>query len=193
MAQQGAAFDHYLHFMACDGYFVGSGLDDPDILTTTVNQILQDYNFIGITERIDESLVALQMILGLKTSDILYTSAKDFGSWDDQGVFIQPSFVSEGMEQFFASDTWRLLSKGDYMLYLAANASLDRTIDALGREKFDQKLALHRYAMNLVRSNCSEILPYWTAAGKTYETDCLVTDAGCGSKCFDRLEREFNL
>lgn len=37
-----------------------------------VNSILRDYDFIGVTERMDESAVALQMLLGLKTSDVMY-------------------------------------------------------------------------------------------------------------------------
>ncbi len=186
-------YDHYLHFLSTKGYNHSVGLYNETLLTSTVNQIVNDYDFLGVTERLDESLVALQMILGLKTSDILYSSAKDVGSWDDKGVYIQPSFVSEGMEKFFASDTWKALRKGDYMLYLAAKASLDRTIEGMGLAAFDRKLARFRHANKLVETNCSKIVPYWTAAGKAYKTDCVVTDAGCGSACFDHLEKTFNI
>jgi hypothetical protein len=37
----------------------------------TANQILKDYNFIGITERMDESVVALSMLNGLALADVL--------------------------------------------------------------------------------------------------------------------------
>lgn len=187
------SFDHYLHYLALDGYRPGSEKGTTARRIQTVNKILEDYDFIGITERLDESLVVLQMILGLKTSDILYYSAKGNGSWDDHGVYIQPSFVSKGMKKFFASDTWKDLSKGDYLMYLAANASLDRTIKSLGREEFDQKLALFRYAKDLIASNCTEIHPLFSAEGKAWNHDCLLADAGCGSRCFDQLERDFNI
>lgn len=187
----GSASDHYLHFLSLDGYHVGSeGKNSTGRRIHTVNKILQDYDFIGITERLDESLVALQMILGLKTTDILYYSAKNKGSWDDKGVYIQPSFVSDGMEEFFASETWRELSKGDYLMYLAANASLDRTIESLGREEFEDKLAMLRYSKRLVATECTNILSLNSAAGAARQSDCLYYDAGCGNACFDKLESD---
>lgn len=38
----------------------------------TINSIMHDYDFIGVTERMDETAVALQMILGLETSDVMF-------------------------------------------------------------------------------------------------------------------------
>lgn len=216
----GSSYDHYLHYMSLDGYQVGSWKNETVSTSSisksrrsqsirgattvsatrattatinTVNKILQDYDFIGITERLDESLVALQMILGLKTSDILYYSAKGNGNWDDHGVYIQPSFVSPGMERFFASPEWEELSRGDYLMYMAANASLDRTIDKLGRQEFNAKLEQFRHAKELVKTHCPDIRPLYSASGKATHHDCLFSDAGCGSACFDRLEREFHI
>jgi hypothetical protein len=37
-----------------------------------INSILNTYDFLGVTERLDESVVALQMLLGLQASDMLY-------------------------------------------------------------------------------------------------------------------------
>lgn len=37
-----------------------------------INTILRRYDFLGVTERMDETAVALQMILGLKTSDVMF-------------------------------------------------------------------------------------------------------------------------
>lgn len=41
-----------------------------------VQDILDEYNFIAVTERMDESLVAMQMLLNLTTKDILYTHSR---------------------------------------------------------------------------------------------------------------------
>jgi Sulfotransferase family len=38
----------------------------------TIRTILRGYDFVGVSERMDESLVALQLLLGLETADILY-------------------------------------------------------------------------------------------------------------------------
>lgn len=41
-----------------------------------INQIVADYDFIGITERMDESAVALAMVANLPLGDFLYLNAK---------------------------------------------------------------------------------------------------------------------
>jgi hypothetical protein len=48
-----------------------------------MNAILHDYNFIAITERMNESIVALMMLLHLTISDVLYLSAKTTDGYDD--------------------------------------------------------------------------------------------------------------
>lgn len=186
-------YDHYLHYLSLDRFNIGSGSQGLELLTTTVNKILEGYDFIGVTERLDESLVAMQMILGLKTSDILYNPAGLDEDWDEKGVYVQPSFVSQTMSKFFATDTWRELSRGDYLLYLAANASLDRTIEALGRQEFDAKLAAIGHAKELVMTQCDKILTKYSSSGRVFKTDCLYANAGCGTRCFNRLESEFHL
>lgn len=45
------------------------GKTDP---VRAISSILRDYDFIGIMERMDESVVALQMILGLNAADVMY-------------------------------------------------------------------------------------------------------------------------
>ena len=57
-------------------------MDDTE-LGTVVQQTLNEFNFIGILERLDESLVLLQFILDLKPSDILYQNAKQSGGGYD--------------------------------------------------------------------------------------------------------------
>lgn len=39
-----------------------------------INRLLNEYDFLGITERMDESTVALQMLLGLEISDVMSVS-----------------------------------------------------------------------------------------------------------------------
>lgn len=41
-----------------------------------VRDTLGKYDFVGVVERFDESLVALQLLMGLETSDILYFSSR---------------------------------------------------------------------------------------------------------------------
>jgi hypothetical protein len=49
--------------------------------TDAVQQVLDAYDFIMVTERFDESLVALKMLLNLDFEDILYTRERSEGSF----------------------------------------------------------------------------------------------------------------
>lgn len=162
---------------------------------TAVNDILSQYNFIGITERLDESLVVMQMILGLETNDLLYLRAKGNGGYDDAATknrtctYIIPSFVTSGMKSFFASEKWNHRIAGDKLLYNAADASLDLTIDQLGREEFNTKLKLFRKTLALAEKSCTKVRFPCSESGKiNNKTDCLWLDSGCGVHCLDKIQ-----
>mmetsp|Transcript_20744 Transcript_20744/g.31400 ORF Transcript_20744/g.31400 Transcript_20744/m.31400 type:complete len:434 (+) Transcript_20744:112-1413(+) len=170
------------------------------------NNIMHGYDFIGITERMDESLVAMKMILRLKISDILYVKAKSSGSFDDGAfnhtcAYIVPSFVSPGMKAFFQSPFYLHQTQGDWMLYRAANKSLDLTIDQLGRPVFEKELKIFVQAQKLVKARCEKNIRWPCSSGGvrapyrahvSNATDCLWLDSGCGAECLDTLESEID-
>jgi hypothetical protein len=51
------------------------GMFDGDM----VSQVLDGYDFVGVSERMDESVVAFQMLLGLDPVDVMYMSSKKSG------------------------------------------------------------------------------------------------------------------
>lgn len=166
----------------------------------TIYQILQEYDFIALMERMDESLVALQMILGLETTDILYLPAKASGGYDDgryhkRCVHIQKSFVSPGMKKFFESDAWKEKVYWDEVLHQTVNRSLDRTIDFLGRDEFDKKLELFLHIQGKVSDECTTTVKFPCLANGTKvpddQVDCLYDDMGCGFECIDRVWDNF--
>lgn len=160
-----------------------------------VNQMLKDYDFIGITERMDESLVVLAMLLDLKLTDVLYLTAKGSGGFDDGRynqtcVYIVPSYVSPSMKEYFESPAWIERTEGDELLYKAAIASLDMTIDALGRDAFDEKLADFRKARVLADEMCAHQVQYPCNADgsrRARAPGCLWNDSGCGNECLDKV------
>lgn len=169
------------------------------------NSIMRGYDFIAITERMDESLVVLKMILRLKISDILYIKAKSSGGFDDGAfngtcTFIVPSFVSPGMKNFFKTDEYLNRTEGDWMLYRAASKSLDMTIDRLGREQVEQHVLEFRAAQKMANDRCSLGIRYPCTQGGVrapYNThnapeahDCLWLDSACGYECLDRISPE---
>jgi hypothetical protein len=169
------------------------------VMIRVANMIMKNYDFMAITERFDESMVVLQMLLkyhGVTLGDILYVKAKSNGGYDDGGhngrcTFIQPSNLTTGMKAFVDSKEWKKMVQWDLALYQAANRSLDLTIDKLGREEVARKLKLYQWAQGLVKAKCSSQakLPC-TAEGvkRTHdESNCLFSDSGCANECLDVL------
>lgn len=186
------------------------------------NRIIQDYDFIGVTERIDEvcnvmthhwcvdktsidptlltpsqSFVALAMILRIPLSDVLYLSAKMNGGYDDHCFFIQPSSLTTGMKTYLESDEWKETIQEDLELYKAANRSLDMTIDRLGRAQFESNLAQYKAALKEANDRCRDrtVFPCTKDGDKVPagKTDCLWSDAGCGAICLDEVATDMQL
>jgi hypothetical protein len=77
-----------------------------------MNAILHDYYFIAITERMNESIVVLMMLLHLTIADVLYLCAKTTGGYNDgtynnRCTLVQPNVVSPNMTQYFACKSWQ--------------------------------------------------------------------------------------
>jgi hypothetical protein len=167
------------------------------------NEILDDYNFIAISERLDESAVVLMHLLGVPMSDILFLNAKGHGRHYDDGMnskctYIWPSFVSPSIKEFFASKQWQDRIRYDEALYSAANRSLDLTIDyVIGRSVFDDDLKRYRKAQALGSEKCSLVAKFpCTEAGvfvPREKTDCIWKDSACGTGCLDEIATELNL
>jgi len=191
---------YYLKTLSVDNIFNASLNPDFDPVATA-NKIMDDYDFMGLTERMEESAVVLQLLLGLKTGDILYTNAKGSGGFDDGGymdrgcIYIVPSFVSPGMKAYFRSPAWRVTSATDVFLHQAVNRSLDMTIDRLGRRRVEEALQRFRWARQQVDNECSANITYPCSASGEYRKhrDCLWLDSGCGTTCMDQVAKNLRL
>ena len=92
-----------------------------------VQRTIDDMDFIGLVERMDESLVLLSFMLDVPVTDVLYMDAKVSGNYmqkDGESTCRQiglkrPLFPST--EQFLQSDRWKEIVKLDRMLYDAVN------------------------------------------------------------------------
>jgi hypothetical protein len=168
--------------------------------TAIVNNLLQDYDFIGLTERMDETLVVMKMLLGLKTSDVLYLSAKSSGGWDDGGLdkkcfYIVPSYLSPSMKDYLYDNSteWKEWIHGDELLYKAAQRSLDMTIDKLGRDTVQKELDKFRYLKTIADSTCKVTFPCSADGVLKKSKDCLWHDSGCGVHCLDQIEQDYEM
>jgi Galactose-3-O-sulfotransferase len=167
-----------------------------------VSYLMTEYDFIGITERLDESLVVLGMLLRLPMSDLLYYSAKASDNFyidpetKNRCIVLQPSVVSPGMEDFFRGAAWKHRIYSDAVLYRAAQRSLDLTIDALGRDEVLARVEQLQSAQRLVVERCrGKVKMECEVEGypPNREFDCFHHDMGCGMSCLDHVATELKL
>ncbi|KAG7345527.1 galactose-3-O-sulfotransferase [Nitzschia inconspicua] len=163
----------------------------------SANDIMKKYDFMAITERFDESMVILQMLLkahNVTLGDLLYVKAKSNNGYDDGGhkgkcTFIRQAELTPEMKRFVSTKEWRKQIQWDNAFYAAANRSLDMTIDLLGRETVEKKVELYRWAQSLVKDRCAgeARLPCSNSGVKRQpnETNCLFSDSGCAYECLD--------
>ena len=172
-------------------------------LVSAVGEIIDQYDFIGVTERMEESIVAMQMLLGLRTSDVVTLPSKvsgPGGSFDGGGspsgcTVIPKSFVSDRIRTFFeTSPEWKDALRYDRLLYRLANRSLDMTIEQFDTNEFGRNLDAFRRASKAVLSVCRpEVTLPCDGKGEgdrpwpESETSCFFQDHGCGFECIDRV------
>ncbi|KAG7363554.1 galactose-3-O-sulfotransferase [Nitzschia inconspicua] len=162
-----------------------------------VADVLNEYDFLLLVERMDESLVVLQFLLDLDTDDLLHINSKSAGDYamliaKNTCHRIQPSIVSDATKRYLSSSEWHNQHYGDYLLHAAINASLDRTIADIGPERFQKALATFRQRMILAQERCELNAQFpCSSSGKVQlelsEKSCYDRDWGCGYHCLDRL------
>jgi hypothetical protein len=166
--------------------------------TREIQHTLQNYDFLGISERMEESLVVLAMLTRVPLADVVVLPSKVSGGYDDgkspRGcVLIHHKWSTPTVDGYLYGEF--LDGNADYLLYQAVNISLDRTIDTLGRSKVQK--GVRRYRKHLAKNEreCRDraILPCpITRPNQTLlsEQDCYFSDAGCGHRCTDQVLRD---
>jgi len=178
------------------------------IFTTNIvgnkRQTFKKYDFVGLVERFDESLVALQLLLGLESSDILYFAVNRRDQWKRTMVSHKRSVCRDSFdwkvdlageprirEYLLESKEWYARNYADYLLYQAAALSLDQTIMAIGLDFFSQELKKFRSLMKQANEECSPIFACssnGTDQSEDAKYDCMAEEIyGCGFPCLDGL------
>lgn len=147
-------------------------MKDDALVRRLVQETLEQMDFLGLVERMDESLVLLSFMLDLPVTDVLYLDSKVAGNYillpkekkcrqigHKRELF--PSTV-----QFLQSERWKEVSKIDQMLYDAIDRSIDLTIDdVIGRDVFNVRMQEFLTAKAVIHGSCS-IVTGCTADGR---------------------------
>jgi hypothetical protein len=75
-----ATCNHYIKLLSTNKTNQSQFKQDP---TEYISRIVAEYDFISVTERMEESAVALAMLLGIPLADVLYLNAKQNGGYDE--------------------------------------------------------------------------------------------------------------
>jgi hypothetical protein len=159
--------------------------------------IKKNYNFIGLTERFDESMIVLAYKLNLTMNDILYIKSKDSNSSAiDQfsGHAYQPhsTLLNEEVEvkEFINSDEFRRNNFRDFELIKHVNKVLNKQIRKIGKQKFSRLLLEYQRLLGRANDLCSSpiLAQYHNAVDITNVTDCYWRDNGCFYKCLDEID-----
>lgn len=168
------------------------GWDTVERATNMIKSTVMDqYNFIAVTERMDESLVAMKLLFGLEHQDIIVLSAKSSGTRDEKTCRIIPKPLPDPKVDHYLTTTF-IEDNYDYLLYAAADRSLDLTIEALGKDLFQRELALHRRLQKLAEEQCLPVAVFPCTEdgeknGIQSKKSCLWADAGCGYQCVQQV------
>ena len=132
-------------------------VQNPDLLVSSIEKIIEEYDFIGVAERLGESLVALSFLLDLKVEEIVTVSARTSGSYTKHSLrnncvkIVKPSLTQE-MTSYLDSDEWKASTAGDRLLHKIVNARLDNVIDqVIGRNAFESRLLEYNQLMEKVQ------------------------------------------
>jgi len=134
----------------------------------------EDLQFMGVTERFDESALVLCYFLGCSLADLLYFPSKDSQRSSSHTSHVPFDQESPEVRSYFLGGNFRQRNSLDYHLWDTANQTLDRLIDFIGRKEFETRLNQYHKHMNDSHIECRHVdirRCYWKDNGCKY--DCL--------------------
>ena len=168
--------------------------------------VMKRYDFIGLVERMDESLAVMKLLWNLTIADLIVLSAKQSGSYDDGRYQNRCVRITKPNEYFSRGPKEKKLfnriqdyvQKGfrhnnlDYPLYSEINARLDVTIQMLGRDKVERTIQDIRYLRRKAETECRNEAVFPCSSNGTNQWElsaknCYWYDSGCGYQCVDRV------
>jgi hypothetical protein len=165
-----------------------------------ISRLLEHYDFIGLTERMPESLAVMTLLWDLDPTDVIVFAAKQSGSYDTAGwggkcVMMQKALLTEENRNLLLSPEY-LTGNVDFLLYAAAEASLDRTTQALGADTVQKRTTLIRQLQLLAEERCRSKVVFPCSETGVYQNElalsnCYHSDVGCGYSCVDQVMKEY--
>ena len=153
----------------------------------------------------EESLVVLAMLAQIPLTDVVVFSTKVSGGYgfakDHKGcVKLEKKWTTPKIEEYIISD-YQKANKDDYLLYNAAQRSLDKTIDALGRKRVEENVELLKSLQQENDEQCASKVTMPCPEPKDEsmkqkhkrlaKESCYKSDFGCGHACTDLVLADY--
>lgn len=160
----------------------------------SLSQIIQEMDFMAVAERMDESLVVFRLLNGFHPMDMIVLSSKTAGGYDggmiDGCHKILPSYTTPAIDEYLSTSF--VEDNDDFVLYSAANASLDKTIDLIGRDFVEKEVRKHQYLQKVADKQCQEEADFPCSDEGVHQLtlsrkSCFERDWGCGHECVYRV------
>ncbi len=167
-------------------------------LSSSTDRIIKGYDFLGLVERMEESLVVLAMLTRIPLTDVVVYSSKVSGGYgyakgQEGCVKLKNKWTTPKIEEYIRGE-YQKANKNDYLLYNTALRSLDKTIDALGRKRVEENVELLKSLQRRNEEECAEktTMPcpkpegvQWIEHQRRASESCYKNDFGCGHACTD--------
>ena len=147
-------------------------------MNMTMADVLCEYDWVLVTERFDESLVVLKMLLHLELREVAYLHPSK------HVVYKVPDVPAEAVNAF-KSNPW---FEDDVELFNLAVRRLEQQIQLLQLHGFAAELARFREFQQGIHRVCEDPASY-TEEHYPGEPVCRWSDGGCGFHCIDDFAR----
>lgn len=158
----------------------------------SVKDVLASYDFVGVLEQAEESMVVLADILNVSLTDVLFISAKlsdQQSTWTTKpgekqnhtAVPHRPLAQEPAAVREYVTNEFRKMNPLDYDLYDTVRSRLNQQM--LTHKFLQERVIVYKDMHREVKERCANT--------PDTKRDCYWNDNGCGIACIDNYARTF--
>ena len=147
------------------------------------------YDFLGVSERMDESLAAMVLLWDLEPADVIVLSEEKYCNEVSKATSMSKL---PAIHQYFEGGH-HSEDNPDYLLYHAANFSLTKTIESLGKDRVGEMTQQIRHLQKEAEKTCQPVANFRCSSKAEQKVEsmeeattasrCYYKHSGCANEC----------